>query len=118
MWPSRWSITARPLAKRATIITAARVTVARALYTAPTMARVHEEAQVPFMWFKQTGQEVSAPPDQQTELLPENFSEYRRRFSSEATFDYQAMNENVILFGTPDLVAERIESMRQNEWKT
>ncbi len=24
------------------------------------------------------------------------------------------MNENVILFGTPDLVAERIESMRQD----
>ncbi len=91
-----------------------RVTVARALYTAPTMARVHEEAQVPFMWFKQTGQEVSAPPDRQTELLPENFSEYRRRYSAEATFDYQAMNKNVLLFGTPDLVAERIESMRQD----
>ena len=91
-----------------------RVTVARAMYTAPTMARVHDEAQVPFMWFKQTGQEVSAPPGGQTELLPENFSEYRRRYSAEATFDYRAMNENVMLFGTPDLVAQRVESLRRD----
>ncbi len=65
------------------------------------------------MWFKRTGQEVGAPPDRRGELLPDNYREYRRRFSAEASFDYENMAENVILFGPPDLVAERIETLRQ-----
>ena len=37
-----------------------RVVVARAMYAAPTTEQARREAEVPFMWFKQTGQEVSA----------------------------------------------------------
>lgn len=91
-----------------------RVTVARAMYTAPSLEQVSNDAQVPFMWFKQTGQEVSSPPGQQVELLPENFSEYRRRYGSQSQIDYQSMADNVILFGTPDEISERIESLRKD----
>ena len=91
-----------------------RVTVARAMYTAPNLEQVSNDAQVPFMWFKQTGQEVSSPPGQQVELLPENFSEYRRRYGSQSQIDYQSMADNVILFGTPDEISERIESLRKD----
>ena len=91
-----------------------RITVARAMYTAPTLEQAHKDAQAPFMWFKRTGQEVSAPPGSRAELLPENYREYRRRFSADATFDYETMAENVILFGPPDLVGERIETLRQS----
>ncbi len=91
-----------------------RVTVARAMYTAPTARQVNDDAQVPFMWFKQTGQEVSAPPGQKVDLLPENFSEYRRRYGTQAKIDYQAMSENAILFGTPEGITNRIESLRNN----
>lgn len=90
-----------------------RITVARAMYTAPTLEQAHRDAQAPFLWFKRTGQEVSAPPDRRGELLPDNYREYRRRFSADAAFDYENMAENVILFGPPDLIAERIETLRQ-----
>ena len=66
------------------------------------------------MWFKQTGSEVGAPPERRGELLPDNFAEYRRRFSAEAAFDYEAMAENVILFGTPEQVAEKVELLKQS----
>tara|TARA_B100001013_G_C24617457_1_gene445798 strand:+ start:526 stop:1578 length:1053 start_codon:yes stop_codon:yes gene_type:complete len=92
----------------------ARVTVARAMYTAPSREQVSNDAQLPFMWFKQTGQEVSSPPGQQVELLPENFSDYRRRYGSQSKIDYQSMADNVILFGTPDEISERIESLRKD----
>jgi alkanesulfonate monooxygenase SsuD/methylene tetrahydromethanopterin reductase-like flavin-dependent oxidoreductase (luciferase family) len=91
-----------------------RVTVARAMYTAPKPEQVRSDAEVPFMWFKQTGNEVGAPPERRGELLPDNFAEYRRRFSAEARFDYEAMAENVILFGTPEQVAEKVELLRQS----
>ena len=65
------------------------------------------------MWFKQTGQEVAAPPDRRVELLPEDFKEYRRRFSGGAAANYDAMLDNVTLFGTPDFVSERIAGLRQ-----
>ena len=91
-----------------------RVTVARAMYTAPTNQQVRDDSEVPFMWFKQTGSEVGAPPERRGELLPDNFAEYRRRFSAEAAFDYEAMTENVILFGTPDQVAEKVELLKQS----
>ena len=91
-----------------------RVTVARAMYTAASSDQVHQDAQEPFMWFKQTNQEVGGPPQHQTEMLPENFREYRRRYSAETKFDYQAMSDNVILFGTPDLLVERIDGMRRD----
>jgi probable F420-dependent oxidoreductase len=90
-----------------------RVTVARAMYTAPNERQVRADAEVPFMWFKQTGNEVGAPPERRGELLPDNFAEYRRRFSAEARFDYEAMTENVILFGTPAQVAEKVDLLRR-----
>ncbi|GIT69503.1 MAG: hypothetical protein Ct9H300mP27_06070 [Chloroflexota bacterium] len=82
--------------------------MARAMYTAPTARQVNDDAQVPFMWFKQTGQEVSAPPGQKGRPVPENFSEYRRRYGTQAKIDYQAMSENAILFGTPEGITNRI----------
>ena len=57
---------------------------------------------------------MGAPPERRGELLPENFAEYRRRFSAEASFDFDAMSENVILFGTPDQVAEKVDLLRQS----
>ena len=66
------------------------------------------------MWFKQTGQEVGAPPKHQVDLLPEEYRAYRRRFARDVTFDYDSMFQDVALFGTPDQVAERIEGLRRN----
>ncbi len=91
-----------------------RVVVARAMYTAPTEEQARRDTRVPFMWFKQTGQEVGAPPEHQVELLPEEYRAYRRRFARDVTFDYDAMFQDVALFGTPDQVAERIEGLRRS----
>ncbi len=92
--------------------TSERVVVARAMYTAMTTEQARREAEVPFMWFKRTGQEVSAPPDHQVELLPEEYAAYRNRYSPDSRFDYGAMCDNVMLFGSPDHIAERIEALR------
>jgi len=46
-------------------------------------------------------------------LLPENFARYRRRFAAEAAFNYQDMTDQVILFGEPEQVAERVDTLRQ-----
>lgn len=91
-----------------------RVVVARAMYVAPTTERARREAEIPFMWFKETGQEVSAPPDQRLDLLPEEYAAYRSRYSPNARFDYDAMSENVMLFGSPDDIAERIGRLRDS----
>jgi alkanesulfonate monooxygenase SsuD/methylene tetrahydromethanopterin reductase-like flavin-dependent oxidoreductase (luciferase family) len=83
------------------------------MYTAPTPEQARREAEAPFMWFKRTADEVSAPPERRTDLLPDNFERYRRRFAAEAAFDYQDMVDQVILFGSPEQVAERVEALRQ-----
>ena len=57
---------------------------------------------------------MSAPPERRLDLLPENFAHYRRRFAAEATFNYQEQTEEVILFGSPEQVAERVEALRQS----
>jgi alkanesulfonate monooxygenase SsuD/methylene tetrahydromethanopterin reductase-like flavin-dependent oxidoreductase (luciferase family) len=90
-----------------------RVKVARAMYTAPTPDQARRDAEAPFMWFKRTADDVSAPPQRRLDLLPENFARYRRRFATEATFNYQDMTDQVILFGSPEQVAERVEGLRQ-----
>jgi len=91
-----------------------RVVVARPMYTAATEEQARQDTRVPFTWFKETGQEVGAPPDHQVELLPEEFGAYRRRFARDVTFDYDATFDNVALFGTPDQVAQRIETLRES----
>ena len=91
-----------------------RVTVARAMYTASNFEQVVADARVPFMWFKETGNEVGAPPERRGELLPDNFAEYRRRFSAESSVDFKQMAEEVILFGDPDEVSEKVEVLRQS----
>jgi probable F420-dependent oxidoreductase len=90
-----------------------RIVAARAMYTARSQEQARRDTEAPFMWFKQTGQEVAAPPDQRVELLPEDFKEYRRRFASGASANYDAMLGNVTLFGTPDFVSQRIDRLRQ-----
>jgi alkanesulfonate monooxygenase SsuD/methylene tetrahydromethanopterin reductase-like flavin-dependent oxidoreductase (luciferase family) len=57
---------------------------------------------------------VSAPPERRLDLLPANFATYRRRFATEPTFNYQDMTDQVILFGSPEQVAERVEGLRQS----
>ncbi len=91
-----------------------RVKVARAMYTAPTAEQARRDAESPFLWFKKTADEVSAPPERRLDLLPANFAHYRRRFATEATFNYQDLTEQVILFGSPEQVAERVETLRQS----
>ena len=91
-----------------------RVVVARAMHTAPTTEQARSEAEIPFMWFKQTGQEVSAPPGHQVELLPEEYAAYRSRYSPDAKFDYPAMCDNVMLFGSPDYIAEQVANLRES----
>ena len=91
-----------------------RVVVARAMYAAATTEQARREAEIPFMWFKQTGQEVSAPPDQRLDLLPEEFAAYRNRYSPDASFDYPAMCDDVMLFGSPDHIADRIANLRDS----
>ena len=95
-----------------------RVKVARAMYTAPTRERAREDAEEPFMWFKTTGDEVGAPPERRGELLPENYQAYRRRFAAETTFDFDDMSEKVILFGSPDDVAQRVDRMKKSGVKS
>ena len=89
-----------------------RVVVARPMYTAASEEQARRDTHDPFLWFKQTGNEVGSPPDHNVELLPEEFSAYRRRFARDVSFDYDAAFDNVALFGTPDQVAGRIESLR------
>ena len=91
-----------------------RVVVARAMYTAPTDTQARRDTEEPFMWFKQTGQEVGAPPEHQVELLPQEFEAYRRRFAREVTFDFNAMYENVTLFGTPDELVNRLKKLNDS----
>ena len=91
-----------------------RVVVARPMYTAATEEQARRDTHDPFMWFKQTGQEVGAPPENQVDLLPEQFDSYRRRFSRDVGFDYDAMFDNVALFGAPDQVIQRVETLRQS----
>ena len=90
-----------------------RVVVARPMYTAASQDQARRDTQGPFMWFKQTGIEVGAPPDRNVELLPDEFHAYRRRFSRNTGFDYDAAFENVALFGTPDQVATRIQALKE-----
>jgi alkanesulfonate monooxygenase SsuD/methylene tetrahydromethanopterin reductase-like flavin-dependent oxidoreductase (luciferase family) len=90
-----------------------RVKVARAMYTAPTPEQARRDAEAPFMWFKRTADEVSAPPQRRIDLLPDNFEHYRRRFATEAAFNYSEMADRVMLFGSPEQVAERVEALRQ-----
>jgi alkanesulfonate monooxygenase SsuD/methylene tetrahydromethanopterin reductase-like flavin-dependent oxidoreductase (luciferase family) len=94
--------------------TADRVVVARAMYAAETTEQARREAEIPFMWFKQTGQEVSAPPGRRADLLPEEFAAYRSRYSPDARFDYAALCDDVMLFGSPDHIAERIGLLRDS----
>ena len=91
-----------------------RVVVARAMYAAPSTEQARRDAEIPFMWFKQTGQEVSAPPDQRLDLLPDEYAAYRSRYSPDARFDYNAMCDNVMLFGSPDHIAERVGRLRDS----
>ncbi|MSQ07420.1 MAG: LLM class flavin-dependent oxidoreductase [Dehalococcoidia bacterium] len=90
-----------------------RVVAARAMYTAPSREQARRDTEAPFMWFKQTGQEVAAPPDHRVELLPEDYKEYRRRFAGGAGASYDAMLDSVTLFGTPEVVSERIAGLRE-----
>ena len=89
-----------------------RVVVARAMYAAPTTEQARREAEIPFMWFKDTGQEVSAPPGHRVDLLPEEFAAYRSRYAPDARFDYAARCEDVMLFGSPDHISDRIGQLR------
>ena len=91
-----------------------RVVVARAMHCATTTEQARREAEIPFMWFKQTGQEVSAPPGQRVDLLPDEFAAYRSRYSPQATFDYAARCDDVMLFGSPQHIAGRIEYLRDS----
>ena len=91
-----------------------RVKVARAMYTAPTAEQARRDAEAPFLWFKKTADEVSAPPERRLDLLPDNFAPYRRRFATDTTFNYQEQTDQVILFGSPDQVAARVEALRQS----
>ena len=88
--------------------------VARAMHCAPTTERARVEAEVPFTWFRQTGQEVSAPPGQQVELLPDDFAAYRSRYVPGARFDFRDSCEDVMLFGSPDHIAERIAQLQDD----
>ena len=94
--------------------TPGRVVAARAMYTTRSTEKARREAELPFMWFKDTGQEVSAPPDQRVDLLPEEFAAYRSRYSPDAKFDYAARCDDVMLFGSPDHIAERIGRLRDS----
>ena len=91
-----------------------RVVVARAMYTAPNVAKSREDTEVPFMWFKETGQEVGAPRDNDVRLLPEEYQAYRGRFTRDVKFDYNSMYETVALFGTPDVITERIKNLQKS----
>ena len=94
--------------------TPGRVVVARAMHAAPTTAKARQAAEEPFMWFKRTGQEVSAPPEHRVDLLPEEFSAYRRRYSPDVQFDFDAMRQDVILFGSPDDISQRVQLLHDS----
>ena len=100
------------LAEAEAVYTPQRVVVARAMYAAPTTERSRREAEIPFMWFKQTGQEVSAPPGQRVDLLPDEFAAYRSRYTPDAQFDYGARCDDVMLFGSAEQIADRIGQLR------
>ena len=102
------------LAEVGAAYTPGRVVVARAMYAADTTERARREAEIPFMWFKDTGQEVSAPPGHRVELLPDEFAEYRRRYLPDARFDYGARCDDVMLFGSPEDIADRIGKLRDS----
>ena len=102
------------LAEAGADYTPGRVVVARAMYAAPATEQARQEAEIPFMWFKQTGQEVSAPPGHRVDLLPEEYAAYRSRYSPDARFDYDAMCDNVMLFGSADYIAEGIGRLRDS----
>ena len=91
-----------------------RVVVARPMYTALNVSQSRNDTEAPFMWFKQTGQDVGAPPDNEVELLPEEYQAYRSRFAKDITFDYNAMYENVALFGTPDDITAKIKDLEKS----
>jgi alkanesulfonate monooxygenase SsuD/methylene tetrahydromethanopterin reductase-like flavin-dependent oxidoreductase (luciferase family) len=91
-----------------------RVKVARAMYTAPTAKQARQDAEGPFTWFRKTSHAVGAPPGRRTALLPDNYERYRQRFAAEAAFDYDDMQDRVILFGSPDHVAERVDRLRRS----
>lgn len=88
--------------------TARRVVVARAMHCASSTEQARREAEIPFTWFRETGQEVSAPPERRVELLPDEFAAYRSRYTPDARFDFRARCEDVMLFGSPDHIAGRI----------
>jgi len=88
--------------------------VARAMYTAPTLPQSRQDTEAPVIWFKETGQEVGAPRDNNVELLPEEYRAYRGRFDRDTTFDYNDMYENVMLFGTPDDLTARIKHLEKS----
>ena len=84
------------------------------MYTAPNVAKSREDSEVPFLWFKETGQEVGAPRDNDVRLLPEEYQAYRGRFTRDVKFDYNSMYETVALFGTPDGITERIKNLQKS----
>jgi alkanesulfonate monooxygenase SsuD/methylene tetrahydromethanopterin reductase-like flavin-dependent oxidoreductase (luciferase family) len=84
------------------------------MYTALNVSQSRNDTEVPFMWFKQTGQDVGAPPDNEVELLPEEYQAYRSRFAKDITLDYNAMYENVALFGTPDDITAKIKDLEKS----
>ncbi len=90
------------------------VTVARAMYTATTDEKALADAKAPYLWFLNTAAEVGAPPERRGELLPTNFAEYRRRFSAQSTVDFQTLADDVILFGSPDRVAEKVARLEKS----
>ena len=110
----RRSTISAPRSRRQGSLIATAVTAARAMYTAPSQEQARRDTEAPFMWFKRTGQEVSSPPDHRVELLPDDFKEYRRRYARGVYANYDAMWENVAIFGTPESVADRIEGLRQS----
>ena len=104
----------RSLAESERGYTPERVVAARAMYAATTTEQARREAEIPFMWFKQTGQEVSAPPGQRVELLPDEFAAYRSRYTPDARFDYPARCDDVMLFGSTDFIAEGVGRLRDS----
>jgi len=100
------------LAEAGAEYTPQRVVVARAMHCAPTTEQARIEAEIPFTWFRQTGQEVSAPPEHRVDLLPEEFSSYRSRYLPGTRFDFKDRCEDVMLFGSPGHITERIGQLR------
>ena len=53
-----------------------------------------------------------APPALTVEPLPKEFAAYRSLYTLDARFDYAASYDNVMLFGSPDHIAERVGQLR------